>query len=290
MLFSRAVQQFLEERIAMRYSPYTIRNYEVTFRKFTTFCEDVEIASITKQHIIRFMASQPDVSAKTLSNYHADLSALWQWAIQQGFCCENPVRQIKAPMIEKRTIIPLTKTEILALLKSVDQSQYSQRNRAIVFLLLDTGMRASELCILKVHDLNWVTSHVKVIGKGKKERLIPFSTETAKVINEYLSTRKNLSPSSPIFALKSGKPLDRYELRKTLAELGEKAGVSRVYPHRFRHTFAIQFLRNGGNIYTLQEILGHSTLDMVKRYLAVAQHDLDHDHAIASPVKCWELV
>uniref|UniRef100_A0A7C4PLW1 Site-specific integrase n=1 Tax=Anaerolinea thermolimosa TaxID=229919 RepID=A0A7C4PLW1_9CHLR len=75
-----------------------------------------------------------------------------------------------------------------------------------------------------------------------------------------------------------------------LAELGDKSSVSHVFPHRFRHTFAIQFLRNGGNIYSLQKILGHSTLDIVKRYLAIAQYDVDHDHIVASPMKCWDLV
>ncbi len=85
MLFSIAVKQFIEERIAMRYSPHTIRDYKVTYKKFLTHVGDMDIRTVNKQHIVQFMASQANVSAKTLRNYHADLSALWQWAIQQGF-------------------------------------------------------------------------------------------------------------------------------------------------------------------------------------------------------------
>jgi len=290
MFISDAVKLFLEERMAMRYSPHTIRDYMVTFKKFLAYFGDVEIETLNKQHIIRFMASQSNVSAKTLRNYHADLSALWQWAIQQGVCSENPVRQMKAPVAEKKTIIPLSKVEVSALLESASQSLYPYRDRAIILTLLDTGIRATELCNLQIKDINRITGHIRVIGKGKKERLVPISTETIAAIDEYLEIRGENTQTSPLFARKSGKPLDRCKLRKTLAELGNKSSVSHVFPHRFRHTFAIQFLRNGGNIYSLQKILGHSTLDMVKRYLAIAQYDVDHDHAIASPVKCWNLV
>ncbi len=290
MLFSAAVKQFIEERIAMRYSPHTIRDYGVTFEKFLKCVGDVNIEAISKQQIVQFMALQPKVSAKTLRNYHADLSALWQWLIHQGFCRDNPVRQIKAPVAEKKAIIPFAKTEISALLESAAQSRYPLRDRALIFTLLDTGMRATELCNLVIADLNWVTRHIHIIGKGRKERFVPISSATTEVIKEYLAIRKNTAQNAPLFSLKSEKSLDRNKLRKILAELGQRGGVSRVFPHRFRHTFAIQFLRNGGNIYSLQKILGHSTLDMVKRYLAISQHDMDQDHAIASPVKCWDLV
>lgn len=292
MLISDTIKQFLEERIAMRYSPHTIRDYTVTYKKFLNHVGDMEFENIQKQHIIRFMTSQSNVSAKTLRNYHAELSALWQWAIQQGICEQNPVRQIKAPIAEKKTVVPLSRAEILALLESAFHSPYpyySYRDRAIIFTLLDTGIRATELCNLQIKDLNRVTRHIRVVGKGRKERLVPISEETIEAIEEYLRMRGDINHTSPLFALKSGKPMERCKLRKILAEIGHKSGVSHVFPHRFRHTFAIQFLRNGGNIYLLQKILGHSTLDMVKRYLAIAQHDIDHDHAIASPVKCWDL-
>lgn len=289
MLFSAAVKQFIEERIAMRYSTHTIRDYGVTYKKFLACVGDIDIRAVNKQNIVQFMASQSNISAKTLRNYHADLSALWQWAIQQGICDENPVRQIKAPVAEKKTILPFSKTEICSILEAADRSPNPLQNRAIILLLLDTGIRASELCNLTINDLNKVTNHILVFGKGKKERNVPISRQTSNAIEKHLQSRKQKTPNSPLFAKNNGKPLDRVLLGRILARLGTEAGVSRVFPHRFKHTFAIQFLRNGGNIYSLQKILGHSTLDMVKRYLAIAQHDLNRDHEIASPVNHWGL-
>ena len=290
MLISQTIKQFLEERMAMRYSPHTIRDYRVTYKKFLAEVGDVDFDDIQKQHILKFMASQKHVSAKTLRNYHADLSALWQWAIQQGICEHNPVRQIKAPTPEKKVILPLLKNEIFAILEAAKRSSKPLRNRAIILLLLDTGIRASELCNLTVGDLNRVTNHILVFGKGRKERNIPISKNTLNAIEDYLQTRRIKDPNSPMFTKTNGKPIDRVLLGRILSKLGTDAGVSKVHPHRFRHTFATHFLRNGGNIYSLQKILGHSTLDMVKRYLAIAQHDLDRDHEIASPVNHWGLI
>lgn len=290
MLISHAIKQFVEERKAMRYSPHTIRDYAVTFKKFLAQVGDMDFENIQKQHVLQFMTSQSNISAKTLRNYHADLSALWQWAIQQGICEHNPVRQIKAPIAEKKVILPLSKNEIFAILDEAKRSPNPFRDRAMILLLLDTGIRASECCNLTIRDLNKVTNHILVFGKGKKERSIPISKNTLNAIDEYLQARRNKDRNSPIFVKTNEKPIDRVLLRRILARPGTKAGVGKVHPHRFRHTFAIQFLRNGGNIYSLQKILGHSTLDMVKRYLAIAQHDLDRDHEIASPVNHWGLI
>ncbi len=290
MKLQAVIDQFLQERLASRYSPLTIRDYKVTFKKLQEFMGEVEFEAITRDRLLSFMASQTQISATTLRNHHADLSALFQWALKEGLCNENPMKTIQAPKPEKKVVVPFTRNEIQAILEAAGQSLYPLRDRAIILLLLDTGIRASELTEMKIKDLNRRTSHIVVFGKGRKERYIPISEGTFEKIEEYLSTRKDTRPNAPLFALKCEKKIDRVKLRRILAELGNKAGVNRVYPHRFRHTFAIQFLRNGGNIYTLQHILGHTTLGMVKRYLAIAQVDMDRDHELASPVRCWNLV
>ncbi len=288
MLLSTAITTFLLERSAARYSPNTLRDYRVTFTKLQNFLGDVEFREITRQQVVKFISQQKMVSAKTLRNYHADLSAIWQWAVQQGVCEENIIRSIRPPVAEKREIVPFERAEIVALLKCAGQSTnrtVALRNRAILYLLLDTGVRASELCGLKIQDINQVTLHITVFGKGKKERRIPISQTTFLAITDYLNLRTG--KSDWLFVTTGNHPLDRNRLGDILERIGRSAGIHRVHPHRFRHTFAIQFLRNGGNIYSLQHILGHTTLDMVKRYLAISQIDLDCDHAVASPVIHW---
>jgi|YelNatPaOPRAMG01_1025707.scaffolds.fasta_scaffold114852_1 site-specific recombinase XerD len=289
MLLSDVINQFIAERKAARYSPHTINDYNVTFKKLLQYLSDVEISSVEKKVIIEFMASQTEISAKTLRNYHANLSALWRWAVQQGYCNENIISQIQPPIAEKKAIVPLSREEIQAIVLSALHSDNHLRDSAIILLLVDTGIRASELCGLKIKDLNQTTRHIIVFGKGRKERQIPISQTTFSSILLYIHSRGKVKPNDPLFLSNTNKTLNKDQLRNIICKLGEDGKVTRVYPHLFRHTFAIQFLRNGGTIYTLQQILGHTTLDMVKRYLAIAQVDLDRDHLLASPVTRWHL-
>lgn len=288
MNVSITIQNFLLERRAARYSPNTLRCYRVTFDKMVAYFGDIAIKQITRIEIVEFLDKQENVSAKTLRNYHSDLSALWQWAVQRGLCDENIIRSIRAPIAEKKEVIPFERAEIIALINQTVQSPnqvIALRNKAMLYILLDTGVRASELCGLKTQDINQVTMHITVFGKGRKERRIPISETTLSSIKNYLQERTG--KSDWVFTTLNNRPADRNRLADILEAIGNRAGVAHVHPHRFRHTFAIQFLRNGGSIYSLQRILGHTTLDMVKRYLAISQIDLDRDHATASPVARW---
>jgi integrase len=143
------------------------------------------------------------------------------------------------------------------------------------------------------------------MGKGSKERVLPISPTTAKAVRRYLSTYRKEDPvDEPLLIALGRRPMGRVALLQLLNSLGEKAHVPNCHPHRFRHTFAFNFLphrgashRIGGNAYELQTAcpavsgmaLGHSTLEMVKTYLALADADLDAAHRKASPVEHWRL-
>jgi integrase/recombinase XerD len=105
----------------------------------------------------------------------------------------------------------------------------------------------------------------------------------------YLADREDLPKSDPLFAADENQFLDRDPITKILDRIAERAGVEHVYPHRFRHTFAVEFLRNGDDIFTLQELLGHRSLTMVRHYLTLSQTDLENAHKKASPVDNWRL-
>ena len=164
-----------------------------------------------------------------------------------------------------------------------------ERNKAILLTLLDTGLRASELCNAKIADIDQRNKRITVVGKGDKERTVYLASKTIHAIWRYLATRPNRLDRDPFLVGSFNQALSRYGLRRLICRIGQRAGVRNAYPHRFRHTFAINFLRNGGNIYILQEILGHSTLDMVKRYLKLAERDMADTHRSASPVANWNL-
>jgi site-specific recombinase XerD len=165
----------------------------------------------------------------------------------------------------------------------------ADRNRAIILVLLDTGIRASELCALQIHQVDLGNRRLRVFGKGNKERTIPFSARTGQAIWKYLATRGDDLADNFLFATSNDGPINRHDLRKILVRIGKRAGLEGVNVHRFRHTFAINYLRNGGDPWSLQMMLGHSTMEMVKNYLALAQADLEKNHKIASPVDNWRL-
>ncbi len=294
---SQATEGFFASCRAARYSEHTLTDYKNTFRKFEKIVAgDTLVNSIGVDEIVRFMGS-PDVmrvSKKTALNYHTGLSSLWRWSVEKGYCETNIVRLVKAPRPEQRDIIPYTQNEVRKLLNAANNSRLPERDFAIVLTLLDTGMRASELCDIKIKKVYFEERQILVLGKGGKERRLRVSQDTIGIIRHYLNSRgcSKLSTCREqyLFLGSSNKKITRHTLRLLCNRLEVRANVAHVYAHKFRHTFAIEFLRNGGNIFTLQKLLGHTTLDMVKRYLAIVQSDIDRDHDVASPVKNWHLV
>lgn len=291
---SSVIEQYLKAKKAQRISPNTIKDYTNAFRKFVhKVGGETLIEKITPNDIIDFLGSCTNVSKKTVLNHHTALSSLWRWAKSQRIVEENIVRTVQPPRPEKREIIPLSRTEVEALFRAAKESEFALRDRLILLLLLDTGVRLSELAHIQIGDINLTGDpYIVVFGKGSKERKIPICAKTANAIVEYLESRGiiNTNHKTSALLLNDRKAaLTASGIRKVLSRLSKEAKISHVHPHRLRHTFAIWYLRNGGNIYVLQRIMGHSTLDMVKRYLAIAQSDIDRDHQQASPISKWNI-
>lgn len=297
----QAAQGFMLHIESRRLKPGTLADYANTLRKFQDVVPgDTPLDEITRDQLRRFLSAFPALSAKTILNYHTGLSAFWTWAVDEELAREHIPRQVQPPKPDQREIIPFTHEQIQSMLYACDftgaykragnsirtrnRRTTALRDRAIIFLLFDTGLRASELCGIKINEIDLTDCTVPVWGKGGKQRVISFSSKTAKAIWQYLKTRPDHRPAEPLFITIQDNPLDRSQLRKVISTIGKRAGVEEAHPHRFRHTFAIEFLRNGGNIFALQKMLGHSTLDMVKRYLALASTDVAAAHQIASPV------
>jgi len=290
----------------------TRNNYAGTFRIFQEFLEDdPPLTDLTPRDVERFLGSLGDVSESTIRTRHIHLAALWTWLVEQGFTETHIVHTVKVPGPKRADIVPYTQLDIVGMLSVLDKSKSytrpgkresahslpnSIRNRAIILLLLDTGVRATELCKLRLRHADMKNRRIEVEnGKGNKDRTIPFSARTGQSLWRYLTTRKEATVGDPLFLTDEGNPYDRHSLRKLLVGIGKRAGVSTaVGAHRFRHTFAVSFLRNGiaqggPNPWALQEMLGHSDMQTVKIYLRIAQADVDTAHRSASPVENWRL-
>jgi len=306
LTLSQAIEGAVIAAQARRLSDNTIREYTHYYRKLQTFYAPIDppFISIDRAQLQQFINSLTGLSNKSISNVRVSLLSMWRWAVSFGLTDINAARQIEPIKSEVRAVHPFTKTDVQAMLYAVEKSRpYTRpgkgtcshtahqylRNKAIIYLLLDTGLRSSELCDLQIKHADKKNLRLKVFGKGAKERIVPFSSSTALHLWRYLATRPDASPDDYLFATSGDRRLDNHNLYHALKLIGERAGVADVHPHRFRHTFAINFLRNGGNVYTLKEILGHASLKMCLRYLEIAQADVEANYRLASPVKNWGL-
>jgi site-specific recombinase XerD len=305
LTLSQAIQGFFLTQQARGLSTHTIQDYTNTLTRFRKHLEkDYLMEQITARHIEIFLASQTHLKKKTLLNYHTGLAALWTWAVKEKIAAEHVPHEVPPPKPEEIQVVPYNEAEVRAMLNSLHRSRkyrrpgkkfsdhaltFPERNRAMILLLVDTGLRAEELCNIKLHELDKRNQRIRIFGKGAKERFVSFSSRTHQALWRYLTTRPEIQPNDPLFVTENGRAFKRGRLLKMLKNIGNRSGVTGVTIHRFRHTFAIQYLRNHGDPYTLQKMLGHSDLKMVKRYLAIAQADVEAAHRLASPVDNWAL-
>jgi site-specific recombinase XerD len=155
-------------------------------------------------------------------------------------------------------------------------------------------MRVSELCHLKLNDVWLEEGMLKVLGKGNKERLIPMGKQVQRCLWHYISRFRPeplVASGNLLFLAQDGKPLTKDRAEKIMARYGKKAGLKgvRCSPHTLRHTAAVKFLRNGGDVFSLQRMLGHASLEMTRRYCELADTDVKQAHMTASPVDNLDL-
>ena len=323
LLLSRAIQGFLQYKAAEGLSPNTLRSYQDHLKLWLEHVGDIPVkqidAHVVQEYFVwlrteyqsRQIAGRPrPLAPKTIRNFHITLSAFFTWASRE-FEIASPMKAIPVPKCEEPPVEPFTKEQIEALLKACESCKEAQpidrrkftmrratgkRDQAVILTLLDTGLRASELSALTVGDVDLKSGRVLVkhgrLGgaKGGKGRTVYLGKTARRALWRYLAEREDVEdPEAPLFLVKYDRPMNKNALRLLIIHLGQKAGVSKCHPHRFRHTFAITYLRSGGDLFTLQALLGHSTLDMVQHYARIADIDVEQAHRRASPADNWRL-
>lgn len=307
MRFSQAIEGYWLER-ARDFSPHTITDYSIHFRRFKVFIGDAELEKIQSadiQAFLNYLSEELELGKKTVANGWMALSSFCTWA-EKSLAVPHPIRgHVARPKYERPQILPYTRADVASLLKAADfcagwdradgkRTQNTRpsklRDRAMILLFLDTGLRATELIDLRLRDYDRATGQVVVKqGKGGKDRIV-FAAQGAKAaLWRYLVERPAGSPDHNIFITRTGQPIERNSLRHLVQRLGERSGVQNVTLHRFRHTFAIEFLRNGGNVLELQRLLGHAKLETLNIYVKLASTDLEKAQAAASPADRWGL-
>lgn len=216
------------------------------------------------------------------------LRAFFSWLVKEGINENNVARDLKPPKIPGRVVSTLSDEEILAIMNRLNATNPTlARNQTIFMLLLDTGIRIGELITLTMADVHMNEGFLKVMGKGRKERIVPIGNNAQRALQRYIF-RFRPKPANPVienvFLSTQGKPLTENSMKLMFARLAKKSGVSRLHAHLCRHTFATRFLINGGDVFTLQQILGHSTLEMVRHYVNLAANHVVIQHQKYSPL------
>ncbi len=221
----------------------------------------------------------------SIHGYYRVLRGFFNWLEEEELIEANPMKRIKAPIARTETKQPISDEHVTALLQAARNSTNKKRDEALLLLLLDTGLRASEVCSLKVEDVDLTTRSFKVCGKGNKIRVAYFGQATLKSLVGYLRKRR-AEPHEPLFASRTGGALTANSLRQLTERLAIAAGVppSQCGPHAFRRTFAVSILRAGANLFSVQAMLGHTDLQMTRRYVSLADADVESQHRQFSPV------
>ncbi|HEY3413308.1 MAG TPA: tyrosine-type recombinase/integrase [Armatimonadota bacterium] len=226
-----------------------------------------------------------DSRPSTIWTYWTTLRSWCRWMSSEGHTDGYLMDGIKAPKKTVDQIVPFSQAQIRALAQAAKLSDNPARDEAVVAVLIDTGMRAAELCAMRIADVDLAGHKLWIArGKGDKGRAVYIGLSAARAITRYLRKR-TADMDEPLIMSERGGRMTTSGLGQLVERLGRKARVQgvRCSPHTFRHSMAVMFLRNGGHVFALKEILGHTTLHMTNRYVLIAQADAQAQHVLHSP-------
>ena len=278
-----AYDLFIRSRLVMNVSDDTIRFYNVSCKWFLEYVGENELCkNITHNTVTDYMfhlkETKPNLSPKSFSTYIRALRAVLNYCMENGF---TEKFTIKLPKTEETIKEVYTDYEIQCLVRkpNVRDCSFSElRSWALVCYFLATGNRLSSAANVQIRDVNFEIEEILIKKtKNKKQQIIPISKELRSVLQEYLQYRQG-EPEDYLFCNVYGNQLTRYAMVSCIQVYNRSRGVEKTSIHLFRHTFAKNWIINGGDIFRLQKILGHSTLDMVKNYVAIYGGDLKRDY------------
>lgn len=227
------------------------------------------------------------VSENTVNTYMRAWRAFFNFLADENYIPDNPFNGIKLLRVEKRVIETFSKEQIRQLLAAHELTTFTgYRNYVLISLLLETGARISEAEGIRVTDINWRERLITLNGKGRKQRQVPFQARLERHLREYTKIRGVLDHDFLLVNI-DNEPWKMRSMQEMISDSGIRVGIRgvRCSAHTFRHTFARMYIVNGGDIFSLQKILGHTTLDMVRNYVNLWNTDVARAHAKFSPLE-----
>lgn len=257
-------------------SPRTLGSYREQLRPFLTHCRTQGVARVEeiKAPVIRSYITALQARGLRDTSVHVaarSIKRFFNFWVEEGVLAKSPMQRMKMPVLAKTIKPAFGQKEVAKLLDACR----STRERALVIFLLDTGCRAAETVGLVGSSLDLDRLEVRVVGKGARERIIPINPATAQALQAYFAERGTPADNEAVWlSAHHMRPLAQSGLNQLLERLGKRAGVAHCHPHTFRRTFCLWSLRAEVNVYVLQRLMGHSDIQVLRPYLAVAHADL----------------
>jgi len=276
--FYQVAQGFLLDRQSQNISRNTIRVYRHELEWFQKYLDAVGVLYIHQVtgDVIRLYLVELEKSRNPGGinvAYRVIKTCTYWWEDETDDQYRSPVHKIKAPKVPRTAIQGVQPDQVKAMLAACHTGM-AVRDRAVIRCLFDTGVRKEEFCDLNVGDVDLMGGRVSVMGKGARFRMVFLGVESRKALRSYLRTRGQLAQDSPLFASDEGDRFGESGLRELLERRCRDAGIPIQSPHDFRRGFALECLRNGMDIYTLQHLMGHADLTVLMRYLHQVEMDV----------------
>jgi len=227
------------------------------------------------------------LSPHSVHIHFRSLKTFFNFLSREGHIVTSPFERLLPPRLPRKVMPTLTDDEIKRLIKAPRRNTFAGlRDYTFIVLLLDTGMRVSEAMGIELKHVNLEELTILINGKGNKQRIVPFGLRVRKTMLRYLQKRMMISDYGNLITTSEGLPLEVHSVQVQLARYGKRAAITgkRVSPHKLRHTFAKKYILNGSDPFSLQRILGHTTIDMVRNYVNMFSADLQIQHRKFSPM------
>jgi integrase/recombinase XerD len=284
-----AAESFLVDRRASGKAAGTVRNYNDHLKHFIAYCDGqaaTQIGHLTPDFLRRYLLVLAEShNPGGVHAYYRSLRAFLRWVEAEEIMppeWRNPMAKVKPPRVPENVLEPVALEDVARLLDACKGGQHADRDRAIFLLLLDTGVRAMEFCRMTLADVDLGSGAITIPrSKSGKPRTVFIGRKSRRALRAYLRTRRDNSPA--LFVSAFADRLTYSGLREILRRRSMDAGIEEPTLHQFRRAFALNFLRNGGDVYTLQRLMGHSDLSVLRRYLKLTDQDTQAAHAKYSP-------
>jgi len=257
---------------------------------FKKFCGEIDFEKVDYLFLRKYLAvlKEKSLGNRSVGRHLSTLRSFFRFLTRENYLKTNPILMLSSPKLEKHLPSFMTEEEVAKLIESAfakdDKDERGLRDRAILETFYSSGLRISELVALDLGDIDFISGIVKVMGKGKKERIVPIGDAALQSIRRYIDKRKKKGEVA--FLNKNGKRITTRGVRdiveKYLKSSGTRQGIS---PHTLRHSFATHLLNRGADLRTVQELLGHANLSTTQIYTHLTTeklksvYDKAHPHA-----------